>query len=369
MVAVPDFSTPARSVVFEARTLFFLASWLENAGAARALPLHLACIGEPPSSVRRLAERCGARVRVCELMSLAGSLTANKLRGLETPVEFERLLMLDTDVFILGDFSTLVTEVPLGIAAAPVGSKWVPEALWQRIYRQLEMPLPEERAPMLQVECGLQTAAQARHQEFGQTTDLTQMLPHYNSGVILAPYACGLRELWADHLVRIAELFTPELVQRELRETSASRGPLWRKVSRTARKSWERFTTRRAKYPRSVRACDQASLSTAIQLLRARGVPFHRLSDAYHARSLHCQAGRLRLDDMKIYHATGFLRPEKRGSWNLDHVVEQGIRHWQESFRAGARFREHPAEAEEDARRAGDFVRRLHREYVRPALG
>ena len=50
VVTVPDFQWPA-SELFEVRTRLFLGSWLENAGAAREWPLHLACIGEPPPSV------------------------------------------------------------------------------------------------------------------------------------------------------------------------------------------------------------------------------------------------------------------------------------------------------------------------------
>ena len=209
VIAVPDFSTPARADVFAARTLFFLASWLENAGRAKAFPLHLACIGEPPASVRHLASQSGATVHVRAPLGLPGSLTANKLRGLEIPGRSERILMLDTDVFILGDFSELAAIVPSGLAAAPAGSKWVPEALWQRIYQHLDLPVPAERTPMLRAEYGLLSAAKTLHREFGQTTDLSRMLPYYNSGVFLAPRDCGLREVWADHLVRLAKLFGP----------------------------------------------------------------------------------------------------------------------------------------------------------------
>ena len=38
--------------------------------------------------------------------------------------------------------------------------------------------------------------------------------------------------------------------------------------------AWNRLLTKRVKYPRSVTTCDQATFSTAIQQLRAEGVPF-----------------------------------------------------------------------------------------------
>ena len=180
VVAVPDFSSPERARVFEARTLLFLGSWLERAGQARSFPLRLACIGSVPSSVQRLAEHCGATVEVYPPLGLTGSLTANKLRGLEVAGQPGQLLMLDTDVFILGDFSPLAAEIPAGLAAAPAGSKWVPEALWQRIYQHLDLPTPEERTAMPRVEYGLLPASRTLHEEFGQTTDLARMLPYYN---------------------------------------------------------------------------------------------------------------------------------------------------------------------------------------------
>ena len=104
-----------------------------------------------------------------------------------------------------------------------------------------------------------------------------------------------------------------------------------------------------------------------MQQLRAGGTPFRRLPDPYHARRLHCQAGKLRLDEIKIYHATGFLRLGKRERWDLPRALDQSIHQWQESFRAGGRFRD-PAGADADALRAGEFLTRLYREHVRPAL-
>src|ERR1051325_3921722 len=89
VVIVPDFSGK-RARAFEARTLLFLASWIEFAGRARGFPLHVACIGEPPASVRWLVDRCGALISVHEPVGdgLRGS--ANKLRGLEVDARTDR---------------------------------------------------------------------------------------------------------------------------------------------------------------------------------------------------------------------------------------------------------------------------------------
>ena len=363
VVAVPDFSTPARTALFEARTLFFLASWLENAGGASAFPLRLACIGAPPASVRTLAAACRAEIVVCEPLGLEGGrVTANKLRGLEMPSSSGRVLMLDTDLFILGDFSALAREIPSGLAAAPAGSKWVPEALWQRIYPHLGLPVPTERAALLRAEYGLVPGGQITREEFGRTTDLRKMLPYYNSGVFLAPSGAGLREVWAEHLERLADLFLAKVPAGGER----TRSP-WAKLLGAWRGTQDRLAGRAEKYPRSVTTCDQASFSTALQQLRADGVPFQRLPDVYHSRRLHCQAGRLRFDEMKIYHATGFLRLGKNERWDLPRALDHGIHQWQESLRAGGRLRD-AAQANNDAARAGEFLTRLYRDHVRPAL-
>ena len=77
VVIVPDFSGKAKTT-FEARTLYFLASWLECAGKSREFPLHLACIGEPPESVRALAKQCDARISLHAPMGEDVGVFANK---------------------------------------------------------------------------------------------------------------------------------------------------------------------------------------------------------------------------------------------------------------------------------------------------
>ena len=353
VVVVPDFSSPTGARVFEARTLFFLGSWLENAGeAARRFPLHLVCIGEPPASVRRLAERCGAAVHVRETLRQGRSVTVNKLRGLELGEGGPgRTLLVDADVFILGDFSALADEVPAGIAAAPAGAKWVTEAHWQRVYEALGLPLAAtERAPTLPYELGLVPEHESRRREYGATTDLRRMLPYHNTGVVLVPRDCGLRELWTDHQTRIRVLFEP---------------------GRFSVGAWlDRLRGRRRPGPlRAVSTCDQAGFSSAVQILRGRGVPFRRLPDAYHARWVHSRAGALTLATTKIYHATGFLRGWDGQGASLGEAVERYVREWQDSIRAGAPRRQAPATAEADAGRVSALLRELGERYVFPVLG
>lgn len=72
----------------EARALFFLASWLER---GCAFPLHLACVGEPPSSVRALAAAAGARVWAA----------ANRREALAGPFQTGRVLLVGAETLVL----------------------------------------------------------------------------------------------------------------------------------------------------------------------------------------------------------------------------------------------------------------------------
>ena len=357
VVVVPDFSSPARRIVFEVRTLFFLGSWLENAGRARSFPLHVVCIGEPPPSVRRMAARCGAAVHVRKPLDIGGGATLNKLRGLTVENVTGRTLLLDVDVFVLGDFRALASSVPDGIAAAPAGFMWIPEAYWRRIYAGLGEPFPAGRAPTLYHELGLVPAGEVVQRKRGRTNDLRRMPPYHNTGVLLAPRACALRERWAEHYRRIGELFGTSAAARQAGPASPSRLGGW-----LARR-W------RGKVPHTVSPCDQSAFATAVESLRAEGVPFRRLPDAYHARQAHCQAGALSLDEMRIFHATNFLRhAHGQDRHGLEAQIEDYIRLWQDAFRAGAPRRAQPETAAADAERVGSLVRGLYRRHVLPAL-
>ena len=81
VVTVPDFSGK-NARLFELRALFFLAFWLEYAGSCRDYPLHLACIGPPPESVRRLAARCNAAITIHNPVQANHGQTINKAPAL-----------------------------------------------------------------------------------------------------------------------------------------------------------------------------------------------------------------------------------------------------------------------------------------------
>jgi hypothetical protein len=220
VVMVPDFAGPGRRI-FEARTLLFLGSWLEQRGASCDWPLHLACVGDPPAGVASLAERCGARVSIRPELSLRGQRYLNKLRGLEVESATGRILLLDADTVVL----------------------------MRRPFRE---PIPA----------------------------------HYNTGVLLVPADCRLREHWE----RVARLLD------------------------------ERYTGVDEQHDHIVRN-DQPSLAVAAALLRDDGVPLRPLPYPLHGFDLLYAAGALTYEATAVYHAKTFFRRDKKAA-TLDPLRE-----------------------------------------------
>jgi len=126
-VIVPDFRSPQRIGRFEPQTLLFLASWMEHAGEARHWPVHLACIDQPPESVRALAEPCGATISVHESLEQELGRFSNKLRAWDVKLQTDQLLYLDADMLCLGPPIELANRAG-SLAGAPAGLPRVPES-------------------------------------------------------------------------------------------------------------------------------------------------------------------------------------------------------------------------------------------------
>ncbi len=274
VVTVPDFAGDARQI-FEGRTLLFLASWMENAGAARDLPLHIACIGEPPESVRRMADRAGALLSVHEPVVLANAHTANKLRGLEVERRTHRLLIVDTDIVFLGDISAL-RNLPDCVSAAAGGGARVPIKLWRRLYAELGLDFPDERTPLLRAALGMPPVPDGHERFEHQNTESAASPPYFNSGVVFAAWKHSLRSLWADCLEHGARVVAPS----ELGSDGVLRS-------------------------------DQSAFALAVATLRSRGVEFRPLPDAMHTRWRHLYRGRPKPAEIRILHTTGMMTGRK----------------------------------------------------------
>ena len=327
-VIVPDFTTEFPAV-FEARALFFLASWLELFGeiGAGAINPHLACIGEPPESVRRLAARAGAGISVhAPVAGLWGGF-ANKLRGLEAPGSGERRLLLDADVLVLCGLEGL-DEIGADFAAAAAGKPQVPLDLWRQIYATLELPLPTERMASVRGRLGLGVDSVFNPYE-GQSDETVAMLPYYNSGVVLARRDRGLREQWEDHLRRIAAMAASD----------------------------EMFAPFHA-----VIYGDQVALATSLQALRARGRTFEGLPDEFNARLVHFRAGAMQWEQVRLFHATGFLKGLRERA-DLPTAVKKYACRWAEAMAEGEVAR---GEARGSCEQPGRFLQRLWERWVQP---
>jgi hypothetical protein len=254
VITVPDFSGRGRTV-FEARTLVFLASWMEYAGKARHYPLHLACIGEPPPSVRMLASQCGARISVhAPLVLREGHHVGNKLRGLEIENETEHYLLLDVDIAVLSDISSACGLAGC-LAASPDDAPNVPIRDWEMIYSGLELPTPTPITPLVH-ELGMPHFPRRLMGFEAEDNQTDSMYPYYNGGVVFAPWAADLRTTWEQSILRIASLFD---------ESKGTR--------------------------RWIHQSDQAGLAIAIALLKREGWEWQRLPDRLNARWQHLYAG------------------------------------------------------------------------------
>ena len=326
-----DFRDPVRRV-FEVRVLYVLASWTAFAGRAGAWPVTVACIGDPPRTVRWLAEQIGARLSIHPPLTLGPTPYGNKLRGLEAPGEGERIILLDADTLLLADPSPFAELAP-GIAAAPVEMPewWLDE--WSRLYADEGEPLPPERISSLVSTVGLRIRPRAAPADLHE--QLVSMVPHFNSGVIVAPRHCGLRERWEREWLRAERVLAPQVIT------------------------------------------DQGPLALAIAALRRQGVPFQLLPEALHTRWRDVYARRVPLRSAVVLHARAFLQigsPDPaahRACWYYGaHLGLRMLNAWgrQEPGRRVRSLVTRMAPAMPDLLRLSRVLQRLRAEYVVPAL-
>lgn len=272
VVTVPDFRS-CRVVDFETRTLFFLASWIECGAAVRGTPLHVACIGDPPPSVRRLAADASASVTVHQPLDVEGRGTSNKIRGLETNGRSDQVLLVDTDVLFLRE-PGVFGELGPGLAAAPAVAPRVPDRYWERVYGAFALAPPEERIES--VRGALDCPIVKREMYPGQKDEVRYMRPYFGAGVVWAPRDRGLGPLWLDAIRRTVPLVA---------EGEAARA--------------------------SVTESDQVGLAVAIEMLRRRGVPFRTLPPSHHAHWLHFYRRTASFAEARLFHAFRFAEKKR----------------------------------------------------------
>jgi len=260
VVIVPDFTGRA-STTFEARTLYFLASWIEFAGSSRQFPLPIASIGEPPASVRTLANRAGARISIHEPMGNRLGAFANKLRGFDVPLETDRIFLLDVDVVVLSDLTPLAELVPPdAIGAARSHSAIILPEMWEALYERLGMTPPARS--MMDFHLTLDDAPPPLE---------SALYPSFNSGALIVPRDSELRYLWLDHLETLMEF----------------------------RDAWtERLT------PLNMLVGDEPALATAMHVLQGQGQKVCLLPDRFHGRWRHLYRRNPTLREFAVFHVT-----------------------------------------------------------------
>jgi hypothetical protein len=272
--------------------MIFLASWIENAGAAGKFPLHLACIGNPPNEVRMLAERAGARISHHDPIRIRSDHhVGNKLRGLEVDRSTNNVLLLDVDVMVLSDPSVLASEVDY-VAVALEDTPKISNARWNKIHRELALPPTLQRIPSLHAELDLPRYPYRWQGRGVPRADILSMTPYYNGGVVFAPWNCRLRELWERNIRRVAAVF-PE-------------GP--RRI-------------------RSIHHSDQAGLAVSLRMLEAEGWNVRRLDDRFNTRWRCLYGSELGVEDYVFCHLTTFLHAYSKPLTTADAYVE-AIRHY-----------------------------------------
>ncbi|MDR7420340.1 MAG: hypothetical protein QN178_15670 [Armatimonadota bacterium] len=247
VVTVPDFTGPA-AARFELRTLLFLGAWLQHHGQSRAWPVHLACVGSPPTAVQRMAARARARVTVHAPVDDRWPRACNKLRGFEIAPDTGSILLLDTDTLVLQDLHALADWLGHRIGLGPATFDPIPEAMWRRIFEIAALPYP----------------------------DAPRAAWYYNSGVVIAPWASGLGARWVTHLARLL---------------AVTGDAFWRAS------------------PRAVRFADQYALATAVAETAAAGTPVATMPPRYHARPPLLDEGVVRWDDTALLHYPRLLEP------------------------------------------------------------
>lgn len=316
VITVPDFSGPA-APRFELRALLFLGAWMRHRGTSRSWPLHLACIGEPPASVRRLAALAGASITTHEPMPPPHFPTSNKLRGLEITPAADRFLLLDTDVLILGDLDPLAQMVGGGIGVGPARFNLLSEPVWRRIF-----------------DC------------VGGRYPVASGLPlYYSSGELMAPWSLRLGAVWREHVRQILEALADDPVSGD-----------WK---------WQRHA-------------EQYGLATTIEALGQRGVPVTVIPPDFRARPYMLMARTITWIEVALFHYVKVFNPDQESVEGVGTLLYgrrfAGIRQWLAS-RLGLRAIRSPVFRLVEPARLCAFpefygqVHRIFRDHIARVLG
>jgi len=179
--------------------LLLAASWHANIRDKRRFPLEVICVGKAHSGLVRYLEQLNISLVLASPHEHdAFSPYSNKILGIAEPSSDRKVLLVDNDVFFLGDPDDLGNGNPGLVAAAIAGSDSVTPKHWDLIREKLGL------SPRL---AGWTPIVKEWKALLGGSNIPVVPLLFCNSGVVLSPAGADFASLWSEDVKRIADLF------------------------------------------------------------------------------------------------------------------------------------------------------------------
>ena len=220
-----------------------------------------------------MAEKCGAAITIHKPLLNGGFY--NKLRGLEIKGTTAHGLLLDVDILLLANISSLASLLDSNcISAAVENDAHLCNHQWLDVYAYFGITPPQERISTLNAMLKGYIPS-----ERGCDESATHAFPYYNAGVISFPWQCGLdlRNLWEDSIEKIKVLLNAK-------------------------------NQKGIEYIKRAYSSNQPALAITIELLKQQGYQFGYLPNETHTRWQHIYLDLVNPEQIKLIHTIGSFR-------------------------------------------------------------
>ena len=148
----------------------------------------IACFSEPVSDETILSlEKIGVKTKLIESIDTR-CIHANKIQTLKLfEEEFDVLIVLDTDIIVLNDFSNLIDEEKIRAVQDDVDPLGLDN--WKTLFEHFGLKMPNER--------------------FNSYLNWEKTIPYFNTGVLFIPqtYVTELYEKWKYYVVQLLDAY------------------------------------------------------------------------------------------------------------------------------------------------------------------
>ncbi|MGB6228659.1 MAG: hypothetical protein WBF53_00850 [Litorimonas sp.] len=183
---------------FYCSLLLLAASWADRVRPHHGLEVVIT--GTPPRPLLAFLEAVGAHWRIAEPdPGLAFVPTGNTLLGGMPSETGERILLVDNDLYLMGDLNDLAAVDPDVVAGVPSGHPRVTAEQWRIIESDLGLPTHRNGWDARGVELANRLNGRDRPTRFART--------YINGGVLLLPRDGAFVDRWRAHIVAIADRF------------------------------------------------------------------------------------------------------------------------------------------------------------------